>query len=157
MAVILDSLVATQQFATRVAKKLRRGDVVLLRGTLGAGKTTLAQFIIRALSSPHMEVTSPTFTLLQTYPVILAGEPCELWHYDLYRIEHPSELIELAMDEAFEQGVSLIEWPERMGDALPPQAVTITLDFAPEGEGRLASIEAKGDAGARWRALNEQT
>jgi tRNA threonylcarbamoyl adenosine modification protein YjeE len=157
MAVTLDSLSAVQQFATHLAKKLRRGDIVLLKGDLGAGKTTLAQYIIRTLAGNHVEVTSPTFTLLQTYPAQVADEACEIWHYDLYRIEHPSELIELGMDEAFEQGISIIEWPERMGDALPPQSLTITLTMTGEGESRLASIEAKGDAGSRWRALDAAT
>jgi tRNA threonylcarbamoyl adenosine modification protein YjeE len=157
VTVRLDNLDAMQQFATRVAKKLRRGDVLLLQGTLGAGKTALAQYIIRALASEQIEVTSPTFTLLQTYPITLADGPCELWHYDLYRIEHPLELQELGMEEAFEQGVSIVEWPERMGDALPPQAVTIALGFEAEGEGRLATIDAKGDAQGRWSTLNETT
>jgi tRNA threonylcarbamoyl adenosine modification protein YjeE len=129
--------------------------VLLLKGDLGAGKTTLAQFIIRVLSAGTVEVTSPTFNLLQTYPVTLSDGACELWHYDLYRVEHPSELQELAMDEAFENGVSIVEWPERMGDALPPQAVTITLLMAQNGQGRLAAIEANGDAQARWRTLDE--
>lgn len=157
MAVTLDSLAATQQFATGIAKKMRKGDVVLLKGDLGAGKTTLAQYIIRALSTHAVEVTSPTFTLLQTYPVMLTGQACELWHYDLYRVNHASELIELGMDEAFEHGVSIIEWPERMGDAVPPQAVTITLTIAPDGKTRLATVAANGDAASKWSKLNEAT
>ncbi|MFZ4125995.1 MAG: tRNA (adenosine(37)-N6)-threonylcarbamoyltransferase complex ATPase subunit type 1 TsaE [Rickettsiales bacterium] len=155
MAIALDSLQATHQLAVRIAKKLRRGDVLLLKGDLGAGKTTLAQGIIRALSRQPVEVTSPTFTILQTYPVTLPDGACELWHYDLYRIEHPSELQELGMDEAFEQGVSLIEWPERLGDALPPQHVAITLKLTGIGEGRLATIDATGDASATWSSLHE--
>ncbi|MBN8542928.1 MAG: tRNA (adenosine(37)-N6)-threonylcarbamoyltransferase complex ATPase subunit type 1 TsaE [Alphaproteobacteria bacterium] len=155
MPTALDSLQATQQFAVRIAKKLKRTDVLLLKGDLGAGKTTLAQGIIRALSQQPVEVTSPTFTLLQTYPVMLADGECELWHYDLYRVEHPSELAELGMDEAFEHGISLIEWPERLGDALPPQHVTITLKLTGQGEGRLATVTATGDASGTWSSLHE--
>lgn len=154
MSVKLESLNASHQFAARIAKKLRRGDVLLLKGDLGAGKTTLAQGIIRALAGSNIDVTSPTFTLLQTYPIQLADGPAEVWHYDLYRIEHPAELLELGMDEAFEQGISIIEWPERMGDALPPQSVTIALTMVGQGEGRLATIEAKGDAAGRWSSLD---
>lgn len=150
MKIALNNLEATQQLAVRIAKKLRRGDVLLLKGDLGAGKTTLAQGIIRALSTQWVEVTSPTFTILQTYPVTLMDGNCELWHYDLYRIKHSSELQELGMDEAFEHGISLIEWPERLGDALPPQHVIITLKLTDVGENRLATITAAGKAAAAW-------
>jgi tRNA threonylcarbamoyladenosine biosynthesis protein TsaE len=142
---------ATRRFATVLAKKLRRGDVLLLKGDLGAGKTTLAQGIVAALSPEPVTVTSPTFTLVQTYPVVLAaGAPCELWHYDLYRIEHPAQLEELGLDEAFATGVTLIEWPERLGNALPPQAVTVTLMIAPDGNTRRAVLSGESDM-EYWR------
>lgn len=155
MAVLLADEAASRKFATALAKTLRRGDVVLLRGDLGMGKTTLAQAIICGLAGEQTEVTSPTFTLLQTYPVVMEDGAYDIWHYDLYRITHPAEMVELAMEDAFATGITLIEWPERMGDALPPQYLGITLTMAAQGEGRLAQIEAKGDAGARWSALDE--
>ncbi|MFM9889378.1 MAG: tRNA (adenosine(37)-N6)-threonylcarbamoyltransferase complex ATPase subunit type 1 TsaE [Rickettsiales bacterium] len=113
----LPSLGATRDLAERIAPQLRTGDVLMLAGDLGAGKTTFAQFLIHALSPVPVEVTSPTFTLLQTYPIRYGdGAAGELYHYDLYRIEHPSALAELGLEEAT-QHLTLIEWPERLGDA----------------------------------------
>jgi tRNA threonylcarbamoyl adenosine modification protein YjeE len=132
-----------KKLAEILGSRLGCGDVVTLSGDLGAGKTTFAQFLIQGLSPEPVEVTSPTFTLLQTYPVTLAdGSAQELYHYDLYRIEHPSALIELGFEEAFEH-VTLIEWPERAeGMKLP---VTLALAFLlMEDGGR--SVTLSGDA-----------
>lgn len=126
MTVILRSLDDTQALAGRIAPYLRKGDVVALSGTLGAGKTTFVQFLVAALSKTPVEVTSPTFTLLSTYPVTLAdGTSCDLHHYDLYRIDQPGALTELGMEEAFEQ-LAVIEWPEKLVDTRP---VTLALTF----------------------------
>jgi tRNA threonylcarbamoyl adenosine modification protein YjeE len=128
MQLQISSLDDTKRLAQILASRLGCGDLVTLRGDLGAGKTTFAQFLIQALSEQGVEVTSPTFTLLQTYPIRLSnGSEAELYHYDLYRIEHPSALIELGIEEAFEH-VTLIEWPERAeGMKLP---VTLALHFS---------------------------
>ena len=132
-----------------LGSRLRCGDVVTLAGDLGAGKTTFAQFLIQSLSRAPVEVTSPTFTLLQTYPVTLAdGVACELYHYDLYRIEHPSALIELGLEEAVSQ-VALIEWPERLGDARIPIALALSFTLADDGSRKVAIT---GDD-ARWSDL----
>lgn len=142
----LPGLTATRELAQTIATQLRRGDVVTLAGDLGAGKTTFAQFLIQALSAGEVEVTSPTFTLLQTYPVTLSGgAACELYHYDLYRIEHPSALIELGLDEAIMQ-LALIEWPERLGDTKLPVALALCFTLADDGA-RTVTIE--GDT-RRW-------
>ncbi len=122
--VVLASLGDTRALAVRLAPSLRRGDVIALHGDLGTGKTTFAQYLVEALGG-GTNVTSPTFTLLQTYPVTLSDGPCELYHYDLYRIEHARELAELGLDEAY-NGLTLIEWPERLQDA---SAVTLALSF----------------------------
>ena len=123
----LPSLEATQTLALSLAPQLRPGDVVFLSGDLGAGKTTFAQFFIRALAG-EVEVTSPTFTLLQTYPVRYGdGAAGELYHYDLYRIEQESALAELGLEDAASH-LALIEWPERLGrTSLQP---TLALSFA---------------------------
>lgn len=145
----LSSLDDTRAFAQRVAMRLRAGDVVTLAGEVGAGKTTFAQFLIRSLSPSPVEVTSPTFTLLQTYPVVLGnGRACEFFHYDLYRIEHESALIELGLEDAL-AGVTLIEWPQRLGGY--PMPVSLALSFALADDGA-RSVKAHS-RDARWKDL----
>lgn len=138
MRVALATIQETRKLAETLASRVGCGDVVTLAGDLGAGKTTFAQFFIKALSNEAVEVISPTFTMLQTYPISLPdGQVTELYHYDLYRIEHPSQLVELGMEEAFEH-VTLIEWPERMyGGKLP---VTLALSFAFENDRRAVTL-----------------
>jgi tRNA threonylcarbamoyladenosine biosynthesis protein TsaE len=98
------------------------GDVLALFGELGAGKTVFARSFIRARGGSG-EVPSPTFTLVQSYDL-----PNGLiYHFDLYRIEHPDEILELGMEEALSEGICLIEWPERMGPALPPDRLEVHL------------------------------
>ncbi len=140
------SLADTQKFAENLAARLSCGDVVTLAGDLGAGKTTFAQFLIQALSPQPVEVTSPTFTILQTYQVTLAGgATCELYHYDLYRIEHPSALLELGIEDALSQ-VALIEWPERLGESRLPIALALSFTLADDGA---RSVTVQGDP-KRW-------
>ncbi len=136
----LASLADTKSLATQVSACLRPGDVVTLDGDLGAGKTTFSQYLIAALSPVPVEVTSPTFSLLQTYPVTLAnGVQCELSHYDLYRIESESALIELGLEDAL-LGVSLIEWPGRLGSYRLPIALSLSFVLAEDG-GRTVRLE----------------
>lgn len=127
---------ASRRFGEDLAAILIPGDVIALEGDLGMGKTTLARAILRALAGdPALEVPSPTFTLVQAY----AGRvPAQ--HFDLYRLASPDELEELGLREAIREGVVLIEWPERAGDALPEERVKIAL--SEEGTGRAAAISA---------------
>ncbi|MAM10587.1 MAG: tRNA (adenosine(37)-N6)-threonylcarbamoyltransferase complex ATPase subunit type 1 TsaE [Rhizobiaceae bacterium] len=126
---------ATIALARALAPLLRRGDCLALSGDLGMGKSTFARALIRALmDAPELEVPSPTFTLVQLYE---AAPP--LYHFDLYRLSDPDELIELGFDEALEDGISLIEWPERGGDMLPKNALTFV--FNEEGEGRRVRLD----------------
>ena len=130
----LTSLEEMAAFANAVAQCLRRGDVITVAGDLGAGKTTFAQFLIQALSPEPVEVTSPTFTLMQSYPVQLQdGNACEFYHFDLYRIEAESALIELGLDEIV-TGVSLIEWPERLGSYPIPVSLALSISFGKDDE-----------------------
>ena len=123
----LPDLDATRRVAVALAALVRRGDVIALHGDLGAGKTAFARFLIQALGVKD-EVPSPTFTLVQTYPV--EGRDFDsVWHFDLYRIGDPDEVVELGMDEAFDTGVTLIEWPERMGADLPEDRLSIRLSL----------------------------
>lgn len=123
----LGTLADTKALAEELAPRLRLGDVLTLSGDLGAGKTTFAQFLVKALGS-NAEVTSPTFTLLQTYPIAIG----ELWHYDLYRIEHESALVELGFEDARGK-LTIIEWPERMGSARPAATLALSFRLAEDG------------------------
>jgi tRNA threonylcarbamoyladenosine biosynthesis protein TsaE len=135
---------ATEALGRRLAGQLRRGDVVALFGELGAGKTTLARGILAGLGHGG-EVASPTF------PIVVPYEALDLpaWHVDLYRIEHSAEIEELALEEALEEGVLIVEWPERMGAALWPHSLRLVLRR--EGEGARALTAAVPAAWeARW-------
>jgi tRNA threonylcarbamoyladenosine biosynthesis protein TsaE len=141
---------ATAAFAAELAPILRPGDVVALWGDLGAGKSTLARALIQALSPSADEIPSPTFTLVQTYPAEFteagSAQPVELWHFDLYRLTTPEQAYDLAIEEAFQDGISLIEWPDRLGYLLPRRSLGIHLENA--GEGRQLSL----DGDAAWAA-----
>ncbi|MCP4922845.1 MAG: tRNA (adenosine(37)-N6)-threonylcarbamoyltransferase complex ATPase subunit type 1 TsaE, partial [bacterium] len=118
-----------QACAENFAQTLKVGDIIALKGNLGAGKTAFARAIIQSLCGPDTIVPSPTFTLVQTYQT----PKTEIWHFDLYRLEDPLQAEELGIEEAFAQGISLIEWPERLGDLLPDHAKT--LEFTIESDG----------------------
>jgi tRNA threonylcarbamoyl adenosine modification protein YjeE len=126
-----------------IAAVLKPGDVLALEGDLGAGKTTFARAVIRALAGdPSLEVPSPTFTLVQSYEARIPVR-----HFDLYRLSDPGELLELGFDEAREEGVVLVEWPERAGGLIGGDVIHIRL--REEGEGRVAGIAAPPEALAR--------
>lgn len=137
----LKTLDDTKKLAETLAENLRCGDVVTVAGDLGAGKTSLARFLIQRLSEKNVEVTSPTFNLLQTYPVRLTdGTACEFYHYDLYRIEHPAAFAELGFEEAVSQ-LALIEWPERLGGYALPVTLALAFTLADDGS-RTVRIDA---------------
>ncbi|WP_157014288.1 tRNA (adenosine(37)-N6)-threonylcarbamoyltransferase complex ATPase subunit type 1 TsaE [Mesorhizobium xinjiangense] len=126
---------ATQRLGEDLARALRPGDMVHLRGDLGAGKTTLARAVIRAVADDEgLEVPSPTFTLVQSYELRLP-----VHHLDLYRLGTPDELDELGVEELAEDGVALVEWPEHGGDALP--RATLVVELTQEDGARRAAIE----------------
>ena len=126
---------ATARLGAALARRLRRGDAILLSGDLGAGKTSLARAILRAAAKdPALEVPSPTFTLVQAYE--LPG--LTISHFDLYRVTDPAELREIGFDDATLTGAILVEWPERAAAAMPRDAPTIRLSLA--GAGRRAEL-----------------
>jgi tRNA threonylcarbamoyladenosine biosynthesis protein TsaE len=131
----------TVAFARKIAFQLRPQDVVLLKGELGAGKSTFARALIQTLCGKETEVPSPTFTLVQTYET----PSFTLWHFDLYRLKHETEAHELGIEEAYESGVSLIEWPERLGPLLPKNCLEIELSYGSHENERI--LHLKGWAG----------
>src|SRR6187431_2131899 len=119
---------ATQRLAVDIAAVLKPGDLVALSGDLGAGKTAFARALIRHLAEDAaMEVPSPTFTLVQTYVL----PRFTVVHADLYRVTHAGELAELGVDDAAENAVVLLEWPDRAADALPGDRLDIAFTLAP--------------------------
>ncbi len=130
---------ATRRLGAGLAARARAGDVLALTGTLGTGKTTLARAFVQALADPAEEVPSPTFTLVQTYEAPAAT----IWHFDLYRLERPEDVFELGLEEALDEGIVLIEWPERLGGLLPARRLDVTLaEDGPPG-GRRATLTSR--------------
>jgi tRNA threonylcarbamoyladenosine biosynthesis protein TsaE len=138
---------ATEALGVRLAGQARPGDVILLEGPIGAGKSCLARAFIRARMGREEEVPSPTFTLVQVYE----ADGVEIWHADLYRLTHPDEVWELGLEDAFSSAICLVEWPDRLGKHVPPGALRIRLAAAGEGRrafvsgGRIGLTEGLGD------------
>ena len=133
---------ATAAFAARISELAEVGDVIALKGDLGCGKTSFARSFIRARGGAE-EVPSPTFTLVQIYELT----PAAIWHFDLYRVKSSEEAWELGIEDAFSEGISLIEWPERLGPLLPRRRLEIEFLFGDRPDERRALI----DAGESWR------
>jgi tRNA threonylcarbamoyladenosine biosynthesis protein TsaE len=124
---------ATAELGALIAAKLRLGDAVCLYGPLGAGKSTLARGLIRALTRPDEDVPSPTFTLVQIYD----GPEFPIAHFDLYRLASAAEAYEIGLEEALETGAAVIEWPERLEGDLPPARLDVELVITPSGARRV--------------------
>lgn len=135
---LLPDEAATQRLGAAVAAALKAGEAVCLSGPLGAGKSTLARALIRALTTPDEDVPSPTFTLVQFYE----GARLNIAHFDLYRLTSPDEAYEIGLDEALDDGAVVIEWPERLEGRFPPDRLDI--EIAIDGEARHAKLVAHG-------------
>ncbi|MDR3440366.1 tRNA (adenosine(37)-N6)-threonylcarbamoyltransferase complex ATPase subunit type 1 TsaE [Telmatospirillum sp.] len=132
---------ATHRLGQLLAGIAGPGDIFALEGDLGSGKTSLARAFIRALTDDAEDVPSPTFTLAQVYESDLGT----LWHFDLYRLEKPDDALELGIEDAFADGISLIEWPDRLGSWLPADHLTIALSPGAESRSRRARLTGGGD------------
>ena len=128
----------TAAVASKLAQITERGDIWALSGTLGMGKSVFARAFIKALSDAD-EVPSPTFTLVQIYRTPMF----DIYHYDLYRLKEASEIFELGVEEAFYEGVSLVEWPEKMGSFAPRNMWHIMIEA--EGEKRKITISTEDE------------
>ena len=134
----LSNAKSTEQFGASLATYLTQGDVIALKGDLGAGKTTLTRGLIRSICGEGTDVPSPTYTLVQAYD----GPLCPIWHFDLYRLSHPDEVFELGWTDTM-YGIALIEWPDRAGTHLPKHRLTVHLETS--GDGRCAILEPMGE------------
>ena len=125
----LEDEAATARLGAAIAAKLKPGEAVCLSGPLGAGKSTLARALIRALTTPTEEVPSPTFTLVQFYE----GPRLKVAHFDLYRVSNPDEAYEIGLDEALDDGAAIIEWPERLQGRLPADRLDVEIGLEEAG------------------------
>lgn len=143
----------TTKLANALAPLLTNGDVLLLHGDVGAGKTDLARKIIQnrmSLLDALEDVPSPTFTLVQTYDL---GK-VEYVHADLYRLSHPDEVYELGLERAFESAVCLIEWPDRLGSLTPKNALNIEISILDDTSRSLGFFWTDADCSDRLSTLS---
>ena len=140
---ILASEGETAAAGAALARAAHAGDVITLSGPLGVGKTALARGFIAELGH-RGEVPSPSFAIVQPYDDV---DP-PVWHVDLYRIEAPSEIEELGLDAAAD-AVMLVEWPERAGEGVWPEALRLSLEFAQNGD-RILTAEVPPSWEGRW-------
>ncbi len=139
-----------RRLAEELAFALRSGDTLALEGDLGAGKTTFARCLIRALAgNDGIEIPSPTFTLVQSYNT----PRFEVAHYDLYRLSNPEELGELGLEHALSRGIALVEWPERAGDLLASERLTLALQDTGDETRRDVTLTATSTLAPRLERL----
>lgn len=130
---------ATRRIGERIGKMLRAGDVVLLSGDLGTGKTVVAQGIAKGMGVPD-PVKSSSFVIMNEYD----GAALRLFHADLYRLEEPEQVAELALDELASRGVLVVEWPEQAGGEMPEEHLLLRLAYN-GAKGRTIEIEGHGE------------
>ncbi len=131
----------TSALAARLGAGLVAGDVVLLSGPVGAGKSLFARALIQARLADlgrYEDVPSPSFTLVQTYDL---GK-VEIWHADLYRLSDPYDALELGLEQAFDEAICLVEWPERLEEFCPASALHVTFEPCADPDARILHLTA---------------
>ena len=134
-----DTAALAESIADALLARLRSGTSVLLglSGDLGMGKSVFARAFIRhVLADPTLYVPSPTFTLVQYYDAPFGP----LYHYDLYRLEDPEEIYELGWEDSLSEGLSLIEWPERLMGMKPPAMLDISIKSSDNNQTRIFTL-----------------
>lgn len=129
-----------EAFASKIASISGVGDMIALSGQLGVGKTVFARAFIRSRTGQDEEVPSPTFTLLQPYDC----EPVAIYHFDLYRVNHPDEILELGFEDAMADGSVLVEWPDRLGPYLPHDRLDIEITQGSKTNARSLRLTGQG-------------
>ena len=119
----LKSAEQTETVARVLSKNVQSGDTILLSGPVGAGKTHFGRSFIKSLLIEDEDVPSPTFTIVQTYETHVG----DVWHADLYRLSSEQEIEELGLSDAMVDAICLIEWPDRLGNYTPDDALCINL------------------------------
>jgi tRNA threonylcarbamoyl adenosine modification protein YjeE len=140
---------ATAALAGRIAAEARAGDFIALEGDLGVGKTTFARAFLAARAGAPIDAPSPTFTLVQVYD--LAGGT--VVHVDLYRVSAGGDLAELGLEDYLATSIVILEWPDRLGAAVPADRLVVRLAFADAPEARRATLIAHGTWTARLDAV----
>ena len=140
MKIQIKTQAETEKIAHQIAQIADIGDVIALHGDLGVGKSVFSRAFVRALTSEDEEVPSPTFTLVQMYDADLG----DLYHFDMYRLESPDDCLELGIEEAFADGVSLIEWPSKMGAYLPWDCLNIEISHGETETSRTMEFISQG-------------
>lgn len=130
VSITLASPEKTTELATRLAGRLVPGDVILLDGPIGSGKTHFARSLIQSVLPVFEDVPSPTFTLVQVYDAL----PGEIWHSDLYRLTSVDEIEELGLSDAFDTAICLVEWPDKLGPLQPDSALSIRFCTDPDND-----------------------
>lgn len=145
-SIALNSPSRTEALACHLAPALAAGDVLLLEGPIGAGKTHFARSLIQSLLPVPEDVPSPTFTLVQVYD----GPVSEIWHADLYRLSAPDEVVELGLTDAFEDAICLVEWPDRLADLTPENALKMSFNLLEREGARQLTISSTSE---RWEPI----
>ena len=139
MQIKINNLEQTKLLAEKIAKLVEIGDVIELDGDLGVGKTTFARYFINSLLKEKEDILSPTFNIVHPYTT----DKFTIWHFDLYRIEKIDELEEIGIYDAFDEGVSLIEWPEIISSIVPENRLLV--NFIHNGNERTVNIKGIGN------------
>ena len=140
----------TQRLAKRIGQLLMPGDVILLRGEIGSGKSFFVRALIQSLQDMPEDVPSPTFTLIQTYITKIG----EIWHADLYRLTAPCEIDELGLLDAFETAITLVEWPEILSLVAPSSS--LYLDFKVQQDGLIRDLSLSSKSSNWSNRLGQQ-
>ena len=135
----LYNLKNTRYFAQALSALVCKGEVLLLKGNLGSGKTTLSRFFIESLVS-GAKVSSPTFGIVSMYE----GKSHCIWHYDLYRVKHQEELYELGFEESLKDGITIIEWPELVEKSISNDRIVVYLRREYNSDVRMVEISLFG-------------
>ncbi len=138
---------ATRQAGLRIAPSIRIGDIVALSGPLGAGKTSLARGILAGLGFLEGDVPSPSFALVIPYDPPDVSLPVA--HVDLYRLDGPAEALQLGLDDMLLDGALIIEWPERLGETLWPEALRLHIEAGDDGV-RVLTAQVPPSWEGRW-------